>query len=218
MLQAAAKERVLGHQTSHRSARRSVTGQDTSALLAPQRTRPEQSSTGPSRICTRTKVGSTVCAMRRRILSSGPGGSPRQGGRNPGSASSSPPSGQCWSCSVAMGAALGVHWAKRMMHHRCNGHADGLLFMSPPWRHLPLSATPCDSTTLRSKLSFRCATRVKIRVTNLSEPGCCGMWVLWGVVGGCGDGGVVGLWDCGIVKMWGCWMLVVAVLVAVLVC
>ena len=30
-----------------------------------------------------------------------------------------------------------------MMHHRCHGHADGLLFMPPPRTHPPLSRTTC---------------------------------------------------------------------------
>ena len=43
-------------------------------------------------------------------------------------------------------AVRSVHLAGRVVHHRCQGHADGLLFMSPP---LSASSAVCDAERLQ---------------------------------------------------------------------
>ena len=43
-------------------------------------------------------------------------------------------------------AVLGVHPVVRVVQHRCQGHADGLLLVTKPRAHPPLSASPCDSS------------------------------------------------------------------------
>ena len=44
-------------------------------------------------------------------------------------------------------AVLGVHLVERVVQHRCQGHADGLLLVTKPRAHPPLSASLCDSSS-----------------------------------------------------------------------
>ena len=44
-------------------------------------------------------------------------------------------------------AVLGVHLVVRVVQHRSQGHADGLLFVTKPRAHPPLSAAPRNSST-----------------------------------------------------------------------